>query len=154
MSLKRTEDRWRTFHAREPRQIREVTLEIPDRWELAGQAAWVCYRSDKWTGDFVDYKHDHERPYPKSYVPKSRGDHTLPAKFKKFSGLAILGDCIEWAALNEAGGEMVERFARQNSPVLATIASGKALFLLNHTCTRVLAVCYGGKPREHECTYG
>jgi hypothetical protein len=104
----------------------------------------VCYGSDKWTGKYVEYKHDHEKPFPKYYVPNKNGDHRLPSRLHTFAGLAILGNCLELAVLNEAGGEMVEIFAKPY-PVLCTVAAGNALVVLNNKRNRVIAVCYGGK---------
>lgn len=53
---------WKLFHKKpQPRELIDVNISWPEKWEYAGEAVTTYYDSDKWSegGKFTKYFHDH-----------------------------------------------------------------------------------------------
>lgn len=62
--------RYKTFHAKEPLRVAELSHSLPDDWVAVGDALAVMYRTDKWKKDGVDedYKHLHDKTDGQPYA--------------------------------------------------------------------------------------
>lgn len=139
------------FHQREPNDVAEVALRIPDRIYRVGEAVDVMYRSDKADPETlriprkpVDYIHDH-----KSGVHCYRVDdrHGVPTKVPQFihaAALVRLGECLGFTYRDDDGDEIEARVKRPR-PDLCTIPSGKALLVVDVEANKVLAMMWGGE---------
>lgn len=94
--------RYKTFHAKDPIRVAELSHDLPRKWKPVGDALAVMYRTDKWKKDGVDedYKHLHDKsddkPYDvgkgvRIYEPSSRGGR-LPVAEPQ--ALTLLGYCL------------------------------------------------------------
>lgn len=124
-------DRYKTFHAKEPLDVRDLPHVLPARVVCVGDALSVMYRTDKWheDGDDEDYKHLHdkgEKPYEigegvrlyepakeyrKSTVGGARVSTTLKAEkppVKYPEALARLGYCLGFFVRRDDDGEIYE----------------------------------------------
>lgn len=91
------------FNQLEPRKILKSTDEIPEAVHLGGDAQFVSYRSDKWTGEHENYMHNHNggvkvyltRPRD---VLKSNGhldrQVEVPSSIRHAKALVRLGYCL------------------------------------------------------------
>jgi hypothetical protein len=150
MSLKKAEERWRIFHAKNPRERIEVPAPWPREWGLVGTATRVYYYSDKWEkdGDFVPYYHDHEgdvqlwEPWgSQDWQTKKR---KRPCPSVPCSHGAVLGYCLGWE-LKTPEGEKLEVEFDDTEVLLCSTPSGKALFVVDPKDGSVIAVFCGGK---------
>ncbi len=126
------------------------SFKIPQHITCAGKAVQVLYRSDKLnpsTGEdegVIDYFHDH-KPGVKLYLVDEGGpERKVPASIANADVLVLLGSCLGFSW--EEDGETVEADVKRGRkiPDLYTIASGKALLVVEGK-QRVIAMMWGGE---------
>jgi hypothetical protein len=127
--------RYETFHAKAPIRVAELAHELPDRWDVVGDALAVMYRTDKWKKDGVDedYKHLHDKGDDKPYealkgvrfYEPSRSGRRLPVSKPK--AITLLGYCLGFFVRKDDDGQEYETNPR--GCYLFCSPSGDALYL-------------------------
>jgi hypothetical protein len=89
---------WKLFHKKDqPRELININVPWPSRWEYAGEAVTTFYNSDKWSkdGEFTRYYHDHEGHNIGVWHPAGMFAWTKlspqPPRAKLPSAVAVLG---------------------------------------------------------------
>lgn len=152
--------RYKTFHAKDPIRIAELTHDLPTRWREVGDALAVMYRTDKWKkdGNDEDYKHLHDKadgkPYDvgqgvRIYEPvRGGGGRSLPVPRPR--ALTLLGYCLGVFVRKDDDSEIYE--ANPRGCYLFSSPSGDMLALYSphqqsNGSSGFLAVLAGGKLR-------
>lgn len=152
--------RYKTFHAKDPIRVAELSHDLPARWRVVGDALAVMYRTDKWKKDGVDedYKHLHDKgdnqPYEelkgvRIYEPvKGGGGTSLPVSRPR--AMTLLGYCLGVFVRKDSDGEIYE--ANPRGTYLFCSPSGDMLALYSpHSQSNgdkgFLAVMAGGNLR-------
>lgn len=143
-----------TFHSgpgapmgvREPRKIGQFPgLVIPSQCCIAGEAAHVMYRSDKWETKKHDYIHEHEHGVIVALFDTEFGscDDEVPDFIRDVKTLYLLGDCLGFAFNNDEG-EINAECGKGDE--LYAIPSNTALIVLNTRgrVATVQAMIWGG----------
>lgn len=149
--MKKAVDLFETFHALEPRNIREFheDFAVPGEVYLAGRALYVLYRSrkvDPATGRQprkpIDYIHEHDAGV-RAYVPDPTGNRPrkTPKWIRDSRAFVLLGKSLGYAY--ESNGEEVEAVGKTPYPDLYATPCGRALLIIQGR-REVLAILWGG----------
>jgi hypothetical protein len=123
-----SEDAWRMWHQKEPRELLQQKYELPKKVYAVGEADRIYYSSDKWEedGDFYTYYHDFESR-PTVYIPQKNGRgkdyldvvETLEMEHINDSvRLPLLAKTLE--LIVDVDGEKESRKFRGNTPLCCT----------------------------------
>lgn len=145
-------DRYITFNEFTPKEVGEMTIDVPVDVLRVGEASWVSYRSDKWSDGWHNYIHDHDpgvhctlhgdRAFQRSgYSGKWR---TPPAFVRNADTLTLLGGCIGHGWVTSNGVEDEKTYRRKDNAELYCTPNGKALLVIVNK-RRLDAVIWGGK---------
>ena len=141
---------YRSFQQLEPREIGLLRgLVIPRQMTCIGEGVHILYRSDKWEDKENNYIHEHEGGL-KYYVPRGKGHEVRTPSFLMESDITLyrLGHCQGWAFKDpQDHEEIVDVTIHRPYPQLYSIASGKALLVVDDTGSSCRLVCaaWGGK---------
>lgn len=148
---------WETFNGLDWTEIGafEPSIRIPEKMVVLGAAEHVCYRSKKRDPETwrvpqraVDYIHEHGKGVrvcvPMSSKLREPGDRMIqvPLYIRGVSALARLGECLGFAFRDK--GEVIEVDGKRPLPELFSVASGKALFIIQDRA-KVEAIIWGGR---------
>lgn len=128
------------FHDLEPKAIATFgrNLKIPKTMRKVGDAEWIAYASNKWTGKKENYIHDHSYGVH-IYVP---GDgYAVPAYIRECKTLVRLGNCLGYDTkpFNDHGSAV----EKSHYPSLYCVPSGRALLVIEGR-SKLIAMMWGG----------
>lgn len=139
--------RYHTFHQRHARGEVPIHATIPTRLTVLGDAVHVAYRSNKWTGKWVNYIHEHGPDvtiYAPVAVARELGLEEIRVVdtplFVRVDVGVWLGTCLGFKA---EGAQTVEaEGVLRGDCQLLTNPAGNALYIAEPK--RLLAVIWGG----------
>ncbi len=143
--------KYREFQRLEPRKVGQFakSFAIPKQCERLGEAKTILYRSSKVDPETlraprrpVDYIHEHEGGVA-CYKPAKDGIVEVPDWLADEEGLVLLGECLGFEYTDDDTGELVEVGVKHPLPELYTIASGRALLVVQSK-EKVLRMMWGG----------
>jgi len=132
------------FHQLDPKKVGQFgRLEIPEEAVLVGEAKYIAYRSNKWSGKGENYIHDHEGGV-KTYRPDSRAGRVVdvPEAVRSVQTLVRLGHCLGFGYTNEEG-QLVEAKIKTPTPELYCAPNGSVLFVIQNKSS-IKAMMWGG----------
>lgn len=125
-------DKFVEFHDFEPRETGTIPgLKIPSSVKMAGDAAHVMYRSDKWhKGRSDDYIHEHDRGVKVGRTGNCKGAlRAVPTEIQRVTTLVRIGRCLG-VAYTDNDGNVVE-MRPDGSVQLYCSPNGRALFVVD-----------------------
>jgi len=154
VSKRDTEELWKRFHDKNPREMIDVGVDPwPKSWARSGQCLTTYYRSDKWhkDGKYDSYYHDHESADVSVWEPAgSRPWHGKKARVRVAKGIpcryaAVLGDALGWDFKKPDGEKLSVEYKPGEALLCAVPPEGNVLFVYDMRDNEVVAVICGGK---------
>lgn len=136
--------RFETFHKLSPNNVGQfdARLVIPREVNVVGQAAFTCYRSNKWTKKSCDYIHDHEAGVKVGRLDEPGKRTALPSWLVESTTLVRLGYSLGFG-YTDASGDLVEAEVAKPLPELFCDPSGRALIIVAGR-KEIVAIFWGG----------
>lgn len=148
MTVKKAEELFKIWHAKEPTKHTVVKVELPKTMYMQGRAETIIYRSTKWETKAFDYVHDFDSNPPLYYDgPTDLGAQSTSSLLPRSNPdskqipLTLLGHVLSLDMI-DADGELVEVTLGRKEPMLLSTIDAKGLVIL---CDHGPIIIKGGK---------